>query len=231
VTWLGSGLDLEPSFRNVHDIPMKQTKANLVDFVSGPWFLSRDALYRLREGLHAEPASDDAAKARTEQRFQAFRAANALVARTLALAPPGTPARGASYAGRAHETPGAVPANAGDELAVREVHSPERARRGELAIEVVFVNAAREPSALFVPLVVLTAADGAELSESYGSAMTLASGRSATLRLPVRTEGVAPGRYFLSVYPSDPGSGRRSGAGRYRIPIVLEDAATPGAAP
>ncbi len=231
VTWLGSGLDLEPSFRNVHDIPLKQTKANLVDFVSGPWYLSRGSLYQLRDGLHAEAAADDAAKARTEQRFQAFRAANAVVARSLVLAPPGTQAVGSSYAERAHAAAGTPATTAGGELAVREARAPDRARRGELAIEVVFANGAREPSELFVPLVVVTGADGAELTETYGSAMTLGAGQSTTLTLPVRTDGVAPGRYFLAVYPSDPGSGRRIGAGRFRIPFVLEDAVAPGASP
>ena len=231
VTWLGSGLDLEPSFRNVHDIPMKQTKPALVDFVSGEWYLSRGALYRLREGLHAEAASDSDAKARTEQRFEAFRAANAQFAHTLALMPHGAQASVSTYDGHAHAAPKATPATGGAELAVREAHVPERARRGELALEVEFANAAREPSELFVPLIVVTGADGTEFTETYGRAMTLGAGQSATLTLPVRTDGMAPGRYYLSVYPSDPGSGHRSGAGRFRIPFVLEDAAPAGATP
>jgi uncharacterized sulfatase len=231
VTWLGSGLDLEPSFRNLHEIPMKQTKANLADFVSGQWFLSRGALYRLRDGLHAEPSADIDAKARTEARFIAFRRANAVLARSLVLAPPGTPARSVSYAERPHASPTLDSVAAGDGLAVREAHTPERARLGELAIEVVFANSAREPSELFVPLVVLTGADGAELSESYGSATTLAAGEAATLHLRVRTDGVPPGRHYLSVYPSDPGSGRRIGDGRFRIPVVIEAPAASGALP
>ncbi len=39
VTWIGTGLDMEPSFRSTHNFPLKQTKTNLVDFVSGTWFI------------------------------------------------------------------------------------------------------------------------------------------------------------------------------------------------
>jgi hypothetical protein len=221
VTWVGSGLDLEPSFRNVHEFPMKQTKTNLVDFVAGPWLLSRDALYSLSDGMHMEPAQDAVARARVEARFAAFRAANSQFARSLTLMPPGNTSRLAAYADQERRPPQAVltPTVA---LAVREVLAPERARAGQLAIDVVFANAAAEPSAQFVPLIVLLSPDGQEVSESYGAPVTLAAGAAITLRLPVKSDGVAAGRYFLSVLPSNPETGRRSGTGRYHIPIVID---------
>jgi uncharacterized sulfatase len=230
VTWLGTGLDLEPGFRNVHELPMKQTKGNLVDFVAGPWLLSRDTLYRLGDGLHAEPVDDPAMQRRIAARFAAFRTANAALARTERLAPPGTSSNLAAFAERAPPPSRvAVPA-AGAMLAVRDAQVPDHAGAGELAMEVTFSNAAADPSVLFVPLAVLVTSDGHEVSESYGVARALAGRGSVTIHLPVKTDGVPPGRYYLSVFPSDPASGRRIGDGRFRIPVIL-DAVPSAAAP
>lgn len=226
VTWVGTGLDVEPTFRNIHEFPLKQTKANLVDFVSGDWFVSRGELYLLRDGMHAEPVTDAAALAHAQARFAAFRAANDQFSRTLALMPPGSASRAAPYVeGERKALPAAtavVAAAGGAALAVRDVQVPEHASVSGLAIDVTVVNAAAEPSELFVPLVVLTAADGHELSESYGSSLALPGGQSITLHLPVKTAGVPAGRYYLSVYPSDPATGKRSGGGRFRLPVVID---------
>jgi phosphoglycerol transferase MdoB-like AlkP superfamily enzyme len=223
VTWVGTGLDLEPAFRNVHDIPLKQTKANLVDFASGGWFVSRDALYLLRDGMHTQPVDDAAALAGAGARFAAFRDANAQFARTLALMPRGAASKSAAYVEQQRTPlPAATTATAGAALAVRNVRSPEHARAAELAIDVEFGNAAAEPSELFVPLVVLVTLDGHELSETYGGAQVLPPRQSVTVHLPLKAAGVPPGRYFLSVYPSDPATGKRSGDGRFRIPVVID---------
>ena len=222
-TWIGSGLDLEPSFRNLHEFPMKQTKTNLVDYVAGPWLLSRDALYSLGDGLHMEPVRDTAEQTRVAARFAAFRAANDEFARTGKLAPPGSFSRLATYAERRlpARAPVRAPVEAG--LAVREVQVPARARAGDLAIDVVFGNAAVGPSGSFVPLVVMLAADGRELSETYGAPLSLAANQTAALHMQVKCAGIAAGRYFLSVLPSNPATGKRVGTGRYGIPVVIGD--------
>jgi uncharacterized sulfatase len=233
VAWVGAGLDVEPEFRSIHDFPLKQTKANLVDFVSGNWFVSRGALYRLRDGMHPEPVGDAAELARAEQRFAAFRAANASFAQTLALMPQGTSARLAPYVESDRRALPAATATAaapgGEPLGVRNVKVPQHVRAAELAIDVEFGNSAAEPSDLFVPLVVLTAQDGRELSETYGSSLVLAGGKAITLHLPVKAAAVPAGRYYLSVYPSDPATGHRTGSGHFRIPLVLDEPAAPGA--
>ena len=222
VTWIGSGLDLEPKFRNVHEIPMKQTKTNLVDFVAGPWLLSRDKLYALSDGLQPEPVQDAPVQARVAARFAAFRAANEQFARSRTLMPPEDLTRLETYDGRQRAAQSAVPTTSAV-LAVREIRLPDHAHAGHLNIEVVFANGAAGPSEPFVPLVVLQAVDGRELSESYGAVLTLAAGQSRTLKLPVKSSGLARGRYFLSALPSNPATGKRSGTGRYHIPIVIED--------
>ncbi|MFA6987077.1 MAG: LTA synthase family protein, partial [Arenimonas sp.] len=58
VAWIGSGLDTEPTFRNIHQFPLKQTKTNLVDFVSGTWFINQGQLYTLNDGMNIEPSED-----------------------------------------------------------------------------------------------------------------------------------------------------------------------------
>ena len=221
VTWVGSGLDLEPQFRNVHEIPVKQTKTNLVDFVAGPWLLSRDRLYALSDGLHTAPVQDAAAQERVAARFAAFLAANGQFAHNRNLVPPENLTRLQNYSGTERQAAEPVsPLTAA--LVVREVRLPKHPRAGELSIEVVFANAAARASEPFVPLVVLQSVEGRELTESYGAALTLAAGQARTLQLPVKSAGLARGRYFLSVLPSNPATGKRSGTGRYHIPIVIE---------
>jgi hypothetical protein len=200
---------------------MKQTKASLVDFVDGPWLLSRDSLYKLRDGMHMEPAKDDAERSRLSAAFAAFRAANADFARTLALMPPPDPSTWISYAAPSrHNLPPPSTAPVAS-LAVRDVQAPEHAQAGQLSVEVVIANGSRQASGMFVPLVVLQSADGVEISETYAPAQALAAGQTVTLQVPVKSDGVAAGRYYLSVFPSDPATGKRSGDGRFRIPVAI----------
>lgn len=224
VTWLGAGLDLEPSFRNVHQVPMKQTKTNLVDFLSGTWFLNQDALYRLGDNMDISPSSDAAALARVAGQFGAFRAANEQFAKTLALMPEGIDASTAPYAEETRLKPAALPEPAAETagLNVREVRVPDSAKPGELAIEIVFSNPGAAPSETFVPLAVLMTDGSKELSESYGPPLQLPAGGSAPVKLEIVSKKIPPGRYFLAVIPSHPDTGKSLGLGRYRIPVQLK---------
>ncbi len=224
VTWIGSGLDLEPSFRNVHEFPLKQTKTNLVDYIAGTWMLSRGQLYSLNEGLHMDPVHDAAEQERVAARFAAFRAANDRFTRTRELAPRGSFSTLAGYSGRQSlpQPPSVVPAGPQQGIAVSEVSIPEHAPAGDLPLDVTFTNLAAQPGDAFVPLVVLLSRDGQELSETYGEPLTLGARQAATVRLQVKCAGVAAGRYFLNVLPSHPVTGRRMGTGRYHIAVVID---------
>jgi uncharacterized sulfatase len=223
VTWLGSGLDMEPSFRNIHAFPLKQTKTNLVDYVSGTWFLNQDTLYAMSDGLGIEPVHDAVAQARVQAEFAAFRAANDQFARSLALVPRAVDAQLAAYRDDQRATePMSAAGNAASNaamLAVREVSAPDDAQAGNLTIEAVFANTAPTTTDTFIPLVVLLTEDGREVTESYGSPQRLAAGETVSLQLPVKSLGVPQGRYYLSVLPSNPDTGKNMGVGRYRIPI------------
>ncbi|NUS38901.1 MAG: LTA synthase family protein, partial [Lysobacter sp.] len=217
-TWLGSGLDLAPAFRNLHDIPIKQTKTLLEDFVSGTSFLGHGRLYALDDGLAAEPVDDPAAAARLSTRFDAFRAANAQFARTLALSPEGAHPRLVAYA----EAVPASAAPAATAVAVPSVESVDVSRvDGRLRIDVAFANADAVASPAFVPLAVLVDAHGREVGERSGDAMPLAAGARRQVRLEFPLDGLPHGDYFLAVLPSDPGDGKRIGPGRYRIPVSI----------
>ena len=90
-------------------------------------------------------------------------------------------------------------------------------------IEAGFANNSARGSVTFVPLAVLQTPDGKELSETYGAPLTLSAGQATTVRLLIKGGGVAPGRYFLALIPSDPVGGKPVGAARYRIPVVIGD--------
>jgi len=217
VTWLGSGLDMEASFRNLHDIPIKQTKTNLVDFVSGTWYLNQDTLYKLKDGMRAEPVRDEAALAAVRAQFGSFRSSNDKFAASLSLLPKWVPGQETVKTAAKPPAAAATPAV----FSVEEVRAPGEARAGKLEIEAVFANTGKAGSGAFIPLVVLLSADGREVSESYGPLQLLDSGGKVSLKLRVKSQGVSPGKYFLAVVPSHPRTGKRVGSGKFRIPVVL----------
>ncbi len=212
VTWLGTGLDLEPAFRNVHDLPLKLSKYELLDYISGTSMLSQGRLYRLGDRLDMEPMSDGAELARLQLRFDAFRAANAALVRDGLM-----PASAPELVAYQDSTRSAVaPLAQPTALSVAELRIPERAA----AVEAVFDNAGAG-DVQFVPLLVLADRGGRELSESYGAPQTLHAGESATLKLVVKSQGVAPGHYFVSVIPVDAITGKHVGSGRFHVAYEL----------
>lgn len=221
VAWLGSGLDLEPGFRNRHETPLKQTKPTLDTFVQGQWALNRDSLYRLLDGLHAEPVQDEKTLARLRMRFSALRAANAEFQRTGALMPAGASSRWIAYDAHTRSATASAPEQAGPALAISDVQVPARAQEDSLAIDIVLTNSGPVESAPTVALAVLQTADGLELSESYGAALRVPGHGNARQHLAIKTDGVPPGQYYLSVFPSDPDKGRRVGDGRFHLPVVI----------
>ena len=219
-TWLGRGLDLSPSFRNLHEIPLKQTKTLLTDFVSGPWFLNRGQLYALSDGMQLAPADDAMVAAKVEARFAAFRAANERFAREPLLSPEGGAPRLVAYV----DAPGPRAedaAIAGPPLAVGAVRVPRETAPARIVVAALFANAAAQPAPAFVPLVVLSTEDGRELGESYGKALQLAAHAQREVAVELDLRGLAPGRYRLAVVPSHPDTGRSLGAGRYHIPVQV----------
>jgi phosphoglycerol transferase MdoB-like AlkP superfamily enzyme len=214
VTWLGTGLDTEPAFRNLHAIPLKQTKTELSDFVSGAVYLAQGRLFALADGMRLDRATDEGALARARAQFDAFLAANRLVGSTAALAP---------------ETP-ALAAWHDDGRKLRSVDLASEAgqvsvgglRRGaDGSFEATIVNQGATASAPFVPLLVISDAGGLELGETAGEIQTLAPGASVKVVLKAKPGPLPHGRYFVSMIPSHPETGRSIGIGQYHVEMPL----------
>jgi phosphoglycerol transferase MdoB-like AlkP superfamily enzyme len=233
VAWTGTGLDTGVAFRNDHDIPLKQAKTILADFVSGPWFISHDQLYRLHDGMRLEAVEDDAAKQRVLGRFQRYQRDNAHFASTLQLSPEGDAPRLAAFVDSA---PGPADARGNTRareparrtLYVHDLQAPEGAD-DVLALSARFTNGSMrgEP---FVPLLVLSDESGREVREAYAASLQLRTGESGEAHFSVDLDGLATGHYFVAVLPSHPDTGKRVGEGIYRVPMKIRCCAPGGGA-
>lgn len=216
VAWMGSGLDTEPSFRNLHVLPLKQNRTEMSDFVSGAAYLAQDRLYALADGMALERIDDPALLDRARAQFDAFLRANALAGRAPALVPPDV-AR-VAYGG-ARQLRGAALLREVGAVVVSGVRP--RPGTGALTIEATVTNHARTTSRPFVPLLVVMNEQGVELGEVAGPLQTLAPGESVSVSLRPDVGRMPPGRYRLSVLPSDPETGRPIGAGQYQVALEL----------
>jgi len=76
VSWLGTGIDTTRQFRNAHAYPLKMTKAELVDFVMGPYMLNQNKLYRIGDDMNLEPVNEPAQLNRLNGAFDQFKQKN-----------------------------------------------------------------------------------------------------------------------------------------------------------
>ena len=76
VSWLGTGIDTTRQFRNAHAYPLKMTKAELVDFVMGPYMLNQNKLYRVGDDMNLEPVNEPAQLDRLNGAFDQFKQKN-----------------------------------------------------------------------------------------------------------------------------------------------------------
>lgn len=220
--WTGSGLDLATTFRSTHEFPLKQTKTSALDFVSGRWFLHDGALFELQDGLRTSEVDDAGVRAQVQARLDAYQAANAAFLRSRTLSPEGAaPALVAYREAPAATAPPAVQAVAPG-LGVEALTLAVAADGIHLQAE--FANGDGHDSSPFVPLAVLLDESGRELHESYGAALRLPAHGQQRVSL-VLPRPPAPGRYFVSVRPSDPDDGKPLGRGRYHVPVDVPAAA------
>ena len=225
VAWTGTGLDMAGGFRSGGEFPLKQTKTSALDFVSGRWFLHDGRLFELQDGIRAAEVEDPAVRAQVVARLRAYQAANATFLRDRRLSPEGATPRLVAYraAPATVARAGAVTAQAAGVSVEALALTP--ASDG-IRLLVTFANGDAAGSRPFVPLAVLSAEDGRELDEGYGAAVQLGphAHREVRLHLP---QPSAPGRYFVSVRPSDPDTGKPVGRGRYHVPLDVPGPASP----
>ena len=87
VSWVGSGLDTNPSFRNIHKYPLKHTKTNLIDYISGMYFLDQDTLFSIGKYMDLEPIQDEKKKKELIAEFDQYKSMNDRFTRELKLIP------------------------------------------------------------------------------------------------------------------------------------------------
>ncbi|MFD2827064.1 LTA synthase family protein [Leeuwenhoekiella polynyae] len=86
-SFLSKGLDTVASFRNTHQIPLMQTKTDLIDFVSETYHLNGNQLYQLYPNLYEEPITDDVKKEELLTAFADFKRRNQQIAEGKPLVP------------------------------------------------------------------------------------------------------------------------------------------------
>lgn len=221
VTWMGTGLDTEASFRNIHSYPLKQTKVNLVDYVSNEWFLNQGTLYRLNDGFSIEPITNPNTLAELKAKLEKFIVDNDSFSLSGRLAPEDLPSEMIGY-NKSDRTP--LPQRPKDipaEVTVEKVGLLSNLEKGKVNINVVLSNSGNYKSDLLVPLAVITDANGNEVKEFYGVAVSIPPNKEESISISVDLSGLNAKNYFISIIPSHPESGKPIGLGRYHIPISI----------
>jgi len=76
MSWVGKGLDTTRGFQNIHEVPLMQTKTDLVDFIMGEYHLNGDNLYKFNSQMQEELVKDADKKAQLINAFNLFKKRN-----------------------------------------------------------------------------------------------------------------------------------------------------------
>lgn len=218
VHWMGAGLDVHPQWRNLHALPLKQTKTELSDYVSGEFYLAQDKLFTLQDGLVTAPEENPATQQALQAELAQFKAnlgpvvsQARLVAdgQGAALAPYAPTGRTLEAAHRVRQIEGVVVSGMQGQFTTEDA----------LTAQAVFSQQGPQDSVVFVPLLVLTDAAGRELGEASGQALRLKPGQSQQVSLNLKLKTLPPGTYFLSMVVSHPETGRPIGKGQYHVEV------------
>ena len=219
VHWMGAGLDVHTQWRNLHTLPLKQTKTELSDYISGDYYLAQDQLYSLQDGLVAAPEDRQEAMAQSlRQEFATLRAQLASVERADSLVAQRAEVPRAPYSDSGRSLEPLHRARQLEGVVVSGVQARLDAD-GRVRVQGDFSQHGAQASPTFVPLLVLTDTQGRELGEAYGPAIRLQSGQSqqVALQLPPAPRQAQP--YFVSLIVSHPDTGRPIGKGQYHVPV------------
>jgi len=74
--WMGTGIDTAKKFRNIHSIPLKQTKSDLIDFVRGEYMLNGDNIFKIMPTMDLEPQNEPEKKFSLKSSFNKFKKKN-----------------------------------------------------------------------------------------------------------------------------------------------------------
>jgi len=218
VHWMGSGLDVHTQWRNLHALPLKQTKTELSDYVSGSYYLAQNKLFTLQDGLRASPEDNSSVMQKLQSEFDRLKSHLAQLPSRAQLVSVDGRAKLAAYSDagktlepthRVQQIHGLVVSNAQGQFGSDDV----------LTAQGLFSMQGRQDSPMFVPLLVLTDAAGVELAEASGPAMRLPAGQSQSVSLSLKRAHLPEGKYYLSLIVSHPDTGRPIGKGQYHVEI------------
>lgn len=221
VAWIGTGLDAEPSFRNLHSYPLKQTKVNLVDYVSNEWLLNQGALYRLNDGFNIESVNNPAILTELKDKLDRFIVDNDSFSLSGRLIPEGLPVEMIGYNESDRTRLLQKQKEVSAEVKVEKVSLSPNSGNGKVNITVVLSNSGASKSDVLVPLAVITDVTGNEIKEFYGAAISISPNKEETISISGDISGLNAKNFFISIIPSHPDSGKPVGLGRYHIPISI----------
>lgn len=218
VHWMGTGLDVHPQWRNLHTLPMKQTKTELSDYVSGEYYLAQDKLYSLQDGLVTAPEESPAVAQSLRTEFANMRAALAGLSQGTGLLAEAGRGQDARYV-EAQRSLSSVPRDRQQQGVVVSGAHGSFDTQGQLTAQGLFSLQGDQDSPTFVPLLVLNDAAGLELAEASGQAMNLQAGQSQEVTLSLPFGQWPKGTYYLSWVVSHPQTGQSLGKGQYHVPV------------
>ena len=88
VTWQGEVLDTARTFQSKLSMPLMRNKNQLVDYLSGDFFLSDDQIFLISDGLNIDPVLDADVETRLIGEFEEFKNKNSYTVQTRKLLPP-----------------------------------------------------------------------------------------------------------------------------------------------
>lgn len=77
--WITGGLDTNINFRSIHELPFMRNKNQMLDYLSGEYYLSDDILYKLEDGMLLRRLDDNVKLDEVRKRYENFRSVNRYV--------------------------------------------------------------------------------------------------------------------------------------------------------
>lgn len=219
VHWMGQGLDLHPQWRHLHSVVLKQTKTELSDFISGEYYLAQNQLMTLQDGLIATPEENPAVLHAMRQELATIRASLPRIQQQGALVAEAGRQQLSLYEKTARSLEPAHRARRIEGLVITDVVGRFEVDQ-RLAVQGQITQQGPQISPVFVPLLVLSDAQGRELAEVSGKATQLKAGESQQVQLHLAPQNWPVGTYYLSLIVSHPDTGRPIGKGRYHVAVV-----------
>ncbi len=73
---IGTGLDINPTFRNIHSYPLMRNKSEFMDYLDEDYFLSGSTLYKISSTMDISPINDPQKQAVIERKYNLFKQKN-----------------------------------------------------------------------------------------------------------------------------------------------------------